>query len=240
MSFSFFFKPKTIHVDCFTKSNLVYTFAPIVPAIKKIPQWWKRLPHYKEVDSYQHTSMKQCSGILDLYKVGIMLPLWSDLEITTFPNGELAYQFSDKASSCEFHDPSQRGEFASEQNYIHIKISSPWIFSSKEDVNWIVMDSFWDNINLLNYKTCTGVLNFKYQSATSINLFVQKSSKVEKFLIPHGRPMIHLVPIDNRQVKIHNHLIDSFEYQKRFINHYHSFQNAYSKGKKILNSRCPF
>ena len=98
----FFFKPKKIHLDCFTNRNDVYTYFPIVKANKTFPDWWKNLPK-----NSNRSTMKNCVGFLDYFKNSVALRLWSDLEITLKkdPMPIWSWEFSDDKSQITSHSP---------------------------------------------------------------------------------------------------------------------------------------
>jgi hypothetical protein len=231
----FLFKRKTIHLDCFTKHPYVYDYAPIRHASHFIPEWWRQLPKDVGRDGlHDKLNMKACAGFVDLYKVGVMLPMWSDLRIAMTPNGNVAYQYSDTKSSAGFHHPDQRGDFASEDQYINLKLTSPWLFRSKEDISWIMIPAMYANNDPGRYITCIGALNFKHQSGSNVNLLLPKKDVETTIEIQHGEPIAHVVPMSDKKVKVHNHLVDETEFERLSADWAQiSFSRSYWKRKRI-------
>ena len=82
----FFFKRKKIVVDCFTDNYSINELFPIQTANNFYPDWWKNLPKtYDAMNKWglrvSQSTMKKCPAIIDLYKTGFIMPLWSDLQI---------------------------------------------------------------------------------------------------------------------------------------------------------------
>ena len=231
----FLFKKKTIHLDCFTRHPYVYDYAPIRPASDFIPEWWKQLPKDACREGFHNAlNMKSCAGFLDLYKVGVVLPMWSDLRIVMAPGGSVEYQFSDCMSSAEFHHPDQRGVFASEGQYANMKILSPWLFRTKEDVSWIMVPAMYAHNDPGRYITCIGALNFKHQSGVNANLLLHKKDVETTIDIQHGEPMAHVIPMSDKKIKIHNHLVDNNEFGRVASDWVRiSFSRSYWKRKSI-------
>ena len=239
----FIFRKKKVVIDCFTPLIHVYNYAPIELASKHIPDWWKQLPKHGGMreNLFTKTNMKSCYGLIDLYKSGIIIPLWSDIRFLLEPNGDLTYQYSDQTSTADFHDPDERKGWAPPNEYAHIKLVCPWLFKSKEDVNWVYVPPMYNQSDLASYTTCTGILNFKYQRATNVNLIFPIPKQKKLIHIDHGHPLIHAIPLTDKRIEVRNHLVTEEEYKK--INDAFlpiTFNRKYEKILRIQKSKCPF
>jgi hypothetical protein len=247
----FFFKPKKIHLDCFTNRNDVYSYFPIVEGNKTFPDWWKKLPKISEhpIHNTYEPTMKTCAGFIDYFNNSISIRLWSDLIINLENNesvNNFNWQFSDEQSMIQSHEDKQFSGFVNEINQQHFKILSPWFFSCKEDIQFLWTGNQW-NQNLMNKITMlNGSTSFKYQNATNINFMCSrpKINENEKIFLPCGTNLINYFPLSERPIKIHNHLISSEEYVNIYSKHTKiSFINKYNKIKKIVQqneNKCPF
>jgi hypothetical protein len=246
----FFFKSRKIHLDCFTNRNDVYTYFPIVEGNKTFPDWWKKLPKSipDETKPFIASTMKHCSGFQDFFSNSISQRLWTDLIIDLRKennSNNYQYQFSDDISFIDTHNKIQKGDFVDDDQQ-HFKIDSPWLFSSKEDINWLSIGNCW-NENLINKITIlSGSINFKYQNGTNINVFCgyPKIDGKERLYLKHGTNLLNYFPLSERPVKIHNHLIsdDEFRKIKQKLSKI-SFVNKYQNIKKIVQqteNKCPF
>jgi disulfide oxidoreductase YuzD len=244
----FFLKRSTIHVDCFTSRKDVYEYSPIVEASKCIPDWWKKLPKPGiDENLVAHTNMRNCVGFIDFHTNALCMRLWSELAIKlNYFEKKFNFQFSDFSSDMEFHPKQQFERFLSD-DYAQFKIISPWIFKTKEDVNWIVVQNIYSP-NLSN-DLCIlpGVLNFKYQPSTHIQCVIKGGEGVilrKKF--DFNMPLMNLFPLTDKKIKFKNHLISDGEYSNKmkltnnitFFKKYRMIKNLVDSKEK--ESKCPF
>lgn len=229
-------------MDCFTTNAVVYNMAKIQPAIKFIPEWWKDLaPTCGEHLHIKDGTLKKCSGFIDLYKSGFILPMWSDLaiDIGEIGSNSFRYQYSDQESSIEFHNEDQRGQFCIQENYEHLKLMSPWFVKSNQNINWLFTDVVWNSTNLLPYRILTGMVNFKYAEYTHINIIFLRQQKEQQIFISYKTPLVHIIPITEKKINLKHHLVDEQEMSKQLVgrNLKVKFTGRMANLKKQLN--CP-
>ena len=234
-----FFRRSKIYLDAFTCRQEVIEYAPVVNASKVIPDWWKQLP--KDTNSglfFPHTTMKTCVGMQDYYNKSIVLPLWCDLQIKCEGNGTYHWQFSDNISGAESHTPKQFHGFVDDTEYGQLKLLSPWFFKTKADIDWLVTDPAYNRQEHKNYFLAQGLLNFKHQIATNLQLFLDVSN-TKNYLIPFGSTFL-FTPLTDKKVIVRRHLVTELEYA-RAINKsaaFITFINNYKKRKSI--PVCPY
>jgi hypothetical protein len=239
----FKFPKKKIVLDCFTTKEGVLATAPIVPAIKLIPDWWKKLPQsYKEFDFIPTGTMKNCTGMVEYYKKSIVLPLWSDLIVEINSPSEYRWQFADRSSSVNSHNmDKQATDFL--KNYIHLKLISPWFFKTKESINWVWSHPAYSYPNSNSVVSLPAVVNYSQQNTSNINLLFDSGSP-KTVVIGHGQPMVHITPMSDRKVEICRHLISEKEWLqlKDLNNNPICFVNSYIKrmNKKEQFKNCPY
>jgi hypothetical protein len=239
----FFCKPSKVLVDCFTSDVSAHTLYPIDYSHKYFPDWWKQLSNRDEHNGtytdIQIPTIKRCQGILDLYKEGFILPLWSDVVFEPRGIEGYAFQFADRKSQIMVHPEVQYGSFF--KNYYHGKIFSPWSLIEKTGLKFKVSSCTWSLLNLTNdFNLLDGILDFKYQNGTNINFFLNNNIK-NQVLLEAGTPMLHIVPLTEKRLEIKRHLIDDAEYIKMFAlnNATPKFSGNYTEKKKV-NAKCPF
>jgi hypothetical protein len=249
----FIFKKKTIVLDCITSNLGIFNYYPIVKSSTNLPTWWKNLPEsfvcgrtpeFDKLDRHSST-MKKCSGFIDLHKNSIVIPSNCDVKIQTTESGIFGYQFSDSSGMENFSiDSHSREEFGSELDHlIHLKIISPWLLFEKTGINFHVCMPFWHHIKTLDKVFIPpGIVNYKYQHTSHINMFVPRADDLIEFTA--GTPLLHLIPLTERKVEVKNHIVDDAEFLKL---HKHAglrsrFLNSYMLQKKILkaSNKCPF
>jgi hypothetical protein len=213
----FWFKKKPIVVDCFVNDANVFNHFKPDKAVKFLPAWWKKIPKELIVEDnfFPYPTMKKCDGFINLYKQGIILPMWNDLALEVGPEGstDFKWQFADFHSQLNFHAPEQSNYFINPEDTLHVKILSPWKIKTSEDILWHCNDVFWNQINMFR-RVCPGVISFKYQHATHINLVIKRGPIKRVETIPFLEPMLHLIPITERPVDLRHHLLTDEEFKR--------------------------
>lgn len=234
-----FFRRSKIHLDCFTSRRDVVEYSPIVHGMEVIPDWWKALPKQYIIPGYftPSATMKTCVGMYDYYKNSISMPLWSDLGVHVTEDKRFAWQYSDRYSEADSHNPTEFTGFVDPAGYGHIKLVSPWFFSTKENLNWLVTQPIYNRHEFTNYTVAQGLLNFSKQSATNIQLFIDLS-KEQVFTIPYKTPFF-LTPLSDKEVVIHRQLVSenklqSIKQKSTMVTFINKYKNA---GKNI---KCPY
>jgi hypothetical protein len=240
----FLFKPKTVNVDLFTARKEVIDFAPIDYSRKFIPDWWKDLPKQNLEEIEKLKTMRTCVGVTDLFQQGFIIPIWSDIVIDVGAKGttEGSYQYADNLSIAEFHAAQQRGYFAPEMEYMHIKLQTPWAAKTKESINWMLVDAQYQQDDLRNYSLSIGLMNFKYQHSLNLNALFFRQEEKKRILLKHGKPVAQLIPLTEKPVRITRHLVDQKEYDNFFtLQKPIAFQASYYKQKQITEAKeCPY
>lgn len=209
-----FFKRSEIHVDAFTNRRDVIEYAPVVNGIKAIPEWWRNLPkRIVHTDNFfPSATMKTCVGMHDYYSKSIAVPLWSDLYIKT-EGSMYNWQFADNLTKAEVHDPKEYEGFLSTEKYGHLKINSPWVLSTKEDLNWVYTQPIYSRTNLTDYSMSQGLLNFKYQPSVNLQLFINLETN-KQFAIPF-KTIFLLTPMSDKKVVVHRHLVTNEQFSSK-------------------------
>jgi hypothetical protein len=190
--------------------------------------------------------MRTCAGFLDLYGAGIVIPLWSDLQITVRQDGSYSWIFADRTSSITDHPTVMMGDIKERTRCSHAKILSPWAFSCKEDIKWHYTQPLWNQDMGNDFAIVPGVIDFKYQHTTSTNIFLRVPKIGEKgIFLKRNTPLAHLVPMSDRPLKIYNHMVSEEEYLKLVsANAVGTFVRRYLSDRKIRESqeqnKCPF
>jgi len=227
----------SINVDAFITEDNIEKLFPISESVKYIPSWWKNLPkqYYSISDNGINVptgTMRKCPGFIELYKKGLTIPLWSDVIISTDHNG-WRWQSPYKGFNLEPHSKEQFGD--SFDDFFHVKFFSPWFMTEKTGVNFITTPAIWNISNLWNdVVIVNGILEFKYQNSTHINLFIKKA--IKEITFDAGMPLVHLIPLTEKKVKLKRHIISNEEYSKMFRNTTSFFNtDKYKKFKNFWN-----
>lgn len=235
----FWFKKSKIILDCFTYRQGIFENCKIDHANKFFPEWWKKLP--KEVyqqDKFTPTpTMKTCSGFLDLYRHGVIVPMWTDLkvEIESTASDFYRWQFADEVSSAVVHPSFQHGFDI--RKYSHLKLEGPWRFKCNQDVNWLWIQPDYNMQTFTDYKILSGKVNLKHVPYLNINLMFIREEKPKLVTIEYKKPLVHLIPNVEKELEVRHHLVTPQEYSRIEFHRSH-FIGSYEKQRK--ERKCPF
>lgn len=246
----FWKKPKIIVLDAFVSVDAIKNLYPIDKTSNFYPQWWKTMaPTYTYQDQFgielQAATMRHCSGLIDLYKRGVSIPLWTDLKVKTSSDGGWWCNFVSGFGNAMAHDSRQLG--GNLENLIHIKLNSPWLIREKTGCQFLYHGHPWNNLsNLGDYFIPPGIVNFKYSNSTEINTFFPKKDTV--ISIDAGTPMAHLIPLTDNELSVKCHYVTDAEYRNLSLTAGYRSKSVgnYNNKKKILSSKeakeskCPF
>ena len=215
----FWFKRKTIIVDCFTIHRSVYELYKIRPAIKYFPDETKTMPNfYDQIDDstkikYQSGTIIKCIGLINLYKHGFIMPMWTDFlsEPKTAAEHKNAVAMVGLPFQYQIHSRDQFGNIF--EKYIHVKLEGPWRLREKTGVQFLWNAPVWNlHKHTNNFTVVPGSVSYDYQSQTNVNIFINKD--IDKFIIESGTPLVHMVPITDNKVELRHHLVDQTEFSK--------------------------
>jgi hypothetical protein len=232
----FFFKEKPIEIIAYLPpwvSSIAERY-PIHPAKNCYPAWWKNLSSGKfNWDEMQpRNTTKSCPGIINILQTGFIMPLWSDLAIE-YNKDKWKYQFSDKQSTLTMHTNDQAAGFY--DDHIIFKVDSPWIITSPVKLLYTeptyLRGSQLPFIQPYGINVTTSKTNAE---ATNVFLFAKKEEQLTQIIIPASTPLLHIIPLTEKNVNIKCVVLDSDEYLRK-----RSFQMSnrfVSKGlKNIFN-----
>ena len=233
-----FLKRAKIHLDVFTANRSVMEYAAVVNAMEVVPEWWKKLPKQTFLPNsfFPSSTMKTCAGLQDYYARSVAIPLWSELYVSVF-NGNYEWQFSDSTTQGIVHGEHQYEGYLTSSPYGHLKIESPWVFTTKQNIDWLLTDPIYSRENLSSYTVTPGILNFSKQIGTNLQLFIDLS-KNHTFNIPFRTPFM-FTPLSDKEIVIHRHLLDNEKMnslKQKFTTV--TFTNKYRATLKA--SKCPF
>lgn len=211
---------RPIHLDLFTSHAVAYEYAKPERAVKFLPDWWKRIPNIDPTAStelHPKTTMKRCAGFIDLHRNSWILPMWADLNIKLHGaelDNTFDWQFADLCSVVTQHDASQAGSLFSDSDLINVKIISQWLCSSKTPAKHAFVQAHWNQQFQLDYLIPSAVIDYSEQTATHINMLLTRASQRRLVELKFLTPMAQMIPLTDRPVKLHHHLISRAEYDE--------------------------
>lgn len=251
----FWFKRKEIVVDVFTPFQSVADEYPIELTRKFTPKWFKGAKSVYIEDGYKpHPTLKGCSGMLDLWQKGFIIPLWTDCVVKVNEQkegdkaGSFAWQTADTRTTPIAHHSNQWDMFADPKKYGHFKFGNCWAMKTKENIKWHWSAPYWHQGLDVDYTTPPALIN-AYD--TSMTLNVQLMLKIDKPKVIEftaGDPMVQMVPLSDRNIKLKTHVVGYEEFMLlsgeasgigvgKFVNGY---KTSVKNIKKRKESKCPF
>jgi len=201
--FSILKSNKPITLYCYTDDYSVYEYAKISKSSYFIPEWFKELKEIEDNStSINKRTMRGCPGFIELFKKSFVYPMWVDLSITASESDQGEPQFfyesaygSDVATS---HETFQYNN-AFRPGFKHIKLSSPWFFETKEDLDWTIVPAFWNLQSKVSKVFIPPAIdNYKHQHSTTWQMFVRTNNT--PIVFNAGEPLVQLIPKTERNV----------------------------------------
>lgn len=246
--FSFFNRTPTLNVDAFTYSGSVYEFAPIVKAIDSLPEYWKDLPNPDPISGVdengyfvrRHSTVKNCKGLINLYRRGFIVENWSDISLLVEENG-YKYYYAD-LEGPKSHPKEQFGEGF--KDFFHLKLMSPWLVKEKTGAPFICVPTLWSHENF-DFIMPPGVLDFKTNHAVNLQIMLRRKPQPYETVIEFGHPMVQFIPLNDYKLNLKTHLVDKLEYDRMAIHPANSFWGWRRIDKLIKRNeerkgKCPF
>ena len=211
----FWLKKKKVVIDAFTDNDIVAT-QPITESVKNIPDWYKKLKPTIEVSGEGHTlnipTFKRCDGFLDLLRNSFTIQMWADLSFHVDSEGRYNWKYP----SNQFNfGVDQHPDFLMDSAYaplVHAKILSPWFLKETKGINFYQTQAFYSfNEFGGNVLIPPGIVNYKYQQSTHINMFLARN---KTYMFNAGQPMMYLVPMTEDKVEIKTHVVSTAEYKR--------------------------
>lgn len=244
----FWFKKKKLIVDMFTVSTTVFNAAKPRLANRFYPDWWKELKQDvpTEITTSPLATMRGCSGFIEHYRHGFVVPMWTDLKVEVGEIGSPYFQasVSDNMTTVVYHDPRQRGRFAPESNFLNLKLENPWLAKCSESIPFKWEQLTWSSNKLNECIVLPGTVEYKYQHFMQLQLLFCRSDTRKMISIDFGDPLVHVTPLTERELDLRYHLVSVDEFNKLVIlGERISFTRSYMKYKKALKldqKGCPY
>ena len=238
----FKFKKPVITVDAFTYDEGTIVEVSPKESSKFIPNEFKRMP--KEISSMKNdivleqSTIKRCTGVLNLFTSGFIIPAWCDTHIEVDANGFYKWTGAHRTLNISDH-PRQQIWDGFYPHHAHVKLHSPWVFREKTGVNFTWQGCAWHNYDKDNMLVLPAVIDFKYQATTHVNMMIRNDSRIS---LTAGDPLVQLIPISDKKVKINPIRVSYEEWDSMRYNPVR-FTNTYSRRKKSMKEnekKCPF
>lgn len=232
----FWFSRKAkVVLECFTYQKHIHDLYPIIESSKAIPDWFSNMKgNYLGDDFVPASTVKKCPAVAKNIMAGFIMPLWSDLALFhDSVNKQCKWQFSDNGGLGS-HSAIQWDAWKDPKNVMHLKLDSPWRFRTKQELKFLWQAPYFHKTNSV-LEVVQGIDSYHCLHSTNINCFVD-ITKDYTTLIRANTPLVHLIPMTEKEVIVKNIFISKEEWEQ--MNKPNpTFQASY---KVLTKSKCPF
>jgi hypothetical protein len=249
----FWFKKKKIVLDCFTTNAFAHEYARVDRASKYYPEWWKNISSFVDTPEKKNSAtIKACRGFTRLFQSSFILPAWTTIDIDVNDSRDRTYSWASTNPveiSVALHSPMQFSGFVND-DFQHIKLLSPWVIQSNQFVEFMWSDPVWNRNKLTDYTVLPAVIDFKYQTASHVNLMFEYRDRPRRIRFQPGDPMVALTPLTDQPIELRHHLVTEQEIKRYEFNKIIGIVDGaknYSIRKKFIDEqeqrkdkKCPF
>lgn len=231
----------------FTTIKEAYTYAPVEETIKFLPSWFKSIPSsYSSPDThplFQVPTIRNCVGLLEYFKKGAIMPLWSDVRINIGEAGnteEDMWCFSNGHSRLESHGADQWGSnsaFLDPQTDAHLKFVTPWHFKPSKDIPIFLGKPEWVK-EIRDLHIMQGI--YRYGNTDSLNLNCIAKRRLAPYTIElsYGTPLAYFLPLTEQDVEYKVEHVTAAEFDKLS---YRTGRTLKFKGSsRAIRKKCPY
>jgi hypothetical protein len=189
---------------------------PPTPASRAVPEWYKKIPRYKNDESTKRNNMtvKPCVPYLDAMTAGYVLTTWCDIEVKQFDdNGELkpGVRWDSEIRPLEDRSITTSTGLQRLNGYSDWVFSwnVPWGIKTPEGYSSLITHPL--NRPDLPFITFSGLVDSDSFAVPGNALFCISTGF--EGIIPKGTPFLQVIPIKRHEweLKVNNDLRDSQE-----------------------------
>jgi len=198
-----------MRIDFFCNKHLLGAVPSPVPAVKAIPDYFRKIkpqngPHPEDI------TVKKCVPFLDALSAGFIIPLWCDVYVFA-RNGQLTVDFPSgfmQSTTLGKHSISQIPDHPFSKNPygdMPLKWENPWIVKTEPGVSCL----FTAPLNHLEkrFKILDGVVDTDtyYNNVNFPFLWTYGDGE---FVIPKGTPLVQVIPFRREPIDCYVSSID--------------------------------
>jgi hypothetical protein len=195
---------------------------PPEPASRYIPEWWKEMPIYSnnrkkfDLDRNATVTAKRCFPLLDSITTGYIVPLWSDVLVTTNTDGSPYIKWATQNDVLDTWSVSQVANYEIPEGYdsLVFKNLHGWIIETPKNYSCYITHPV--GFPNLPFRSIGGVVDTDtYKGLINVPFVVKKGFEG---IIEKGTPMFQILPFkrDNWESEISSQTLEktNFELEK--------------------------
>jgi hypothetical protein len=214
---------------------------PPKPAMKSVPEWYKKIPNYVENDGemkvgVDHTgsplvlgkTVKKCAPFLDALTCGYIQETWCDMYVEQIHDGLRCYYSSSPELFTHRHRPSHGIPSPDVFYPIEFVWRQPWI--PKVPSGYSVLFTHPLNRDDLPFHTFSGIVDYDGFGINGWpNNYSFKLRSGFSGLIPVGTPMFQMIPIKRESWKTESFAYNENKFKKETYSSFKQFTGGYKK-----------
>jgi len=200
----FGFRKKENKVIFWTHIKGLEKIAPIEPAIKHFPKWFKDLKAFPEEAGKNFAgTVKTCPSFVDIYKNAFVMSLWCDLKLIINNENDWRWESPSEAFQFSSHRSMQYSNWLPEHEKEKVKLvlkpDCPW--RCKTEKGYMLMQQpLYYHFNDV-FEVLPGFIDSDIYHEINQQMVFKKTGE---FFIPKGTPICLYYIIKREQFKLYN------------------------------------
>jgi len=218
-------------------------YSPVLPAKKCLPDWWKNI-NINTNEAKTFGTIKKCPGIFDILNYGWVLTAWCDIALNVNSNMSVAWEFSDRKTQAQIHEPQQflvhTPKHIYEKYSCVFKIKCPWLVKTSPGYSVMLLDPYY-HFNEF-FDTAAGILDSDIYPNLNPLLLIKKCGE---FLIEKDTPLMLIYPFKREKIigecmSYNKKIINKLQAKIDYISHSKFSAALTYRKEQMKNKKCPF
>jgi len=247
--FNYIFE-KDKNVLIWSEFNGLEQIAPVLPANKFLPDWWKKMGKYNDSKNFKDKgTIKNCPAIEQLFDMGFIIPTWTDLllSLNKDSNG-ITIESSDNRFKITSHPSEQFLHHASEsikKEYCAVvKLITPWRIKTPKGYGLFQFNPPYHFNQYFHVTEGFTWTDIHHELNQQLLIRTEPVLKEKQILIKRGTPLAWYIPYKRKVNSLKLKTIKNCEKTKLWdevssLNYTTKFRNGYKINQKNVN-KCPF
>ena len=203
---------------------------------KFLPKWFKNSKNFYTAVfndvSLDISTARACPAIKNNILRGLIIPLWTDLNIKIYP--DKTFRYISRVNSDQLvkgHDPSSLVGLYDPEKWLHLKINSPWGIKSDTPCQFMFTEVISDFSYLDKMKVIPGIVDYSSDThSTHIQLLFKIEKEPYQINLKACDPIVQIIPLSEKKLKI-NYIED--KNHEMVLKYHHDIKHAFHSNHKI-------
>ncbi len=203
---------ESIRLHAFTSTVGLADILPPIRLGESLPRWWKSLTPYSTADGSLTKQLglskietaRHCYGMRELFNRGVGIPLWADTHVVMNADGAIdTYSSNRELKPAGGSHPAQQFQGLLSSGAQQFKFVSPWSFVCEKPMQFIWIHPFYHQPNANRFHTMPGVVEYRNQHATNVNVVLQRpEGERSELAFSAGEMLAYLFPMFESRLEL--------------------------------------